>query len=537
MTEISFPPRLLAGLCLAFLAMLLISVSLAALLVKIRRKQKAGQAELPIDEEDPAALRERVARMQPIVLQIAMDGIDELRQELRESERVELRAGIEHLLEEWAATHQGMLAKLDDHRFFLIVHRPALQQMADAKFPILDLVRNYRYKDKRVEVTISIGVGQGNSFGECEHNSRQALDMALGRGGDQAAVKQLDQSYEFFGGVSKRVEKTEKVKIRIMAAAFAELMRGCEQVYVMGHRYSDFDSLGAAVGVCAMAQSQGKFARVILNADESMAKPMLERLRAEGMDGMIVTCRRALAEMSDKTLIVVVDAHVRQTLECPELLDGAKLLAVIDHHRQAVDYIQNAVVFYHDPGVSSACEMVTELLHYTMPRPKLSRVQAEAMLAGILLDTRGFLLRTGASTFEAAAFLRAKGADPVEVKRMFAGGQQDYIRRTEIVTNAKLFHRCAVSIVKAGCEDRLLCAQAADELLNLQDVDASFVLFQEDGRVCVSARSLGARNVQLIMERLGGGGHQTMAAAQLDASKHSMEDVVRLLLEAIENNA
>ena len=546
------PDWLINGLLFSAIALLAATVCLSAALWRARKRRRAEEAAaLSPDTDDPAALRKQLQRRRPGVLRIALDGVDDFRQELRESERVELRAGIEGLLEEWAIQCSGMLSKLADSRFLLVVNQPALDHMMEKKFPILDTVRAFAFKDKKMEVTLSIGVGQGESFAECERNSRQALDMALGRGGDQAAVKNPDLSYAFFGGVGKRVERTEKVKVRILATAFAELIKGSERVLVMGHRGGDFDCLGAAVGLCALAQALGKPAAVVMDLENSLAMPLAELLREAGAETPILHPNKALEELSAKTLVILADAHTALQAESAELCAQAKLLAVVDHHRQAVDFIQNAVIFHHDPGSSSASEMVTELLRYSSPAPRLGHAQAEALLAGIYLDTRGFLLRTGASTFEAAAWLRGRGADTVRVHKLFAGGQEEFRRRTEIVANAKVFDRCAVSVAMltdgdraAGSERvsgtgwRLLCAQAADELLNLEDVDAAFVLFLEGGQICISARSLGARNVQLIMEKLGGGGHQTMAAAQIPAGEATMEDVARRLIEAIrENNA
>ncbi|MDR1464002.1 MAG: DHH family phosphoesterase [Oscillospiraceae bacterium] len=516
---------------LSALAALLLAgvVVLALLLARTRRRgedavQPFGQESL---QESLAALRAELVGTRPCVLQIALDGADELRQTLRESARVELLAGVEGLLEEWAASLDGLLAKLDEDRFLLLAYTSALELMIAEKFPILDAVRGYRYRDRREVVTISVGVGQGGSFAEAEANSRQALDMALGRGGDQAAVKHPDLSYAFFGGVSQQVEKTGKVQVRTMAMAFAELMRGSDRVYVMGHRNSDLDCLGAAAGVCALARAQGKPAYIVLDPARTMAGRMMERLREE-QSARFLTPRQAQNDLSARTLLILVDTHIAERLESPALCEQARQLAIIDHHRRAVNYIQNAVVFYHDPGVSSASELVTELIQYTTPAPQLSPTEADALLAGIHLDTRGFVLHAGAAAFTAAAFLRGQGADTVRVRKLFAGGQEDYRRRMEIVSGAEIAGRCAVSAVRGeGAEDpnrlRLLCSQAADELLNLEGVDAAFVLFEDGGQIHVSARSLGAVNVQVLMERLGGGGHQTMAAAQLDGAQETLD--------------
>ncbi|MDR2686485.1 MAG: DHH family phosphoesterase [Oscillospiraceae bacterium] len=320
-------------------------------------------------------------------------------------------------------------------------------------------------------------------------------------------------------------------------------MRGCEQVYVVGHRRADFDALGAAAGVCAMARAQGKNAYVVLDEASCMAGPLLAAWK--GQEGAPETIHpdKALGGLNAKTLVILVDTHVARLAECPQLLEQAKLLAVIDHHRQAVDHIQGASIFHTDPGASSSSEMVAELLQYTEPAPRLPPSQADGLLAGIMLDTRGFVLRTGAATFEAAAWLRARGADPVRAKGLFAGGQDDLRRKMEIVLRAKVIGRCAVSVVppeRAGIAQgaqrlRRVCSQAADELLGVEGVDAAFILFAEEGQIQISARSMGLRNVQVIMEKLGGGGHQTMAAAQLPMEEYSMEDAVKALVQVLDD--
>ena len=532
-------PKHLAIVLGILLALALAVVLLAAALIRwVRRQRKKDARVYSAETDDPALLHAEIGRLQPCLLQIALDGVDELRRGWRESERAELRAGIEAILEEWAAAHEGLLARLGDNRYQLLVQQPMLRRMAQAKFAVLDEVREYQFRGKNVGVTVSIGVGQGSTFAQCGANSRQALDLALGRGGDQAAVKNPDLSYEFFGGVSRRVEKTEKVRVRLMATAFAELIRGCDQVYAMGHQRADFDALGAAAGVCAMARAQGKPAFIVLERESCMAQPLLTLWQGQEGAPEIIHPHKALSGLTAKTLVVLVDTHVSRLAESPQLLERARLTAVIDHHRQAVDHIQGATVFHTDPGASSSSEMVTELLQYTEPAPRLSGLQADGLLAGIMLDTRSFVLRTGAATFEAAAWLRARGADPVRVKNLFAGGQDDIRRKMELVLRAKLIGRCAVSIARPSEEglcQRMVCSQAADELLGVEGVDAAFILFAEEGKIHISARSMGARNVQVIMEKLGGGGHQTMAAAQLPMEQYTMEDAVKALMEVIDD--
>ena len=530
-------PKHLAIVLAILLALALAVVLLAAALIRWVKRQRARDARSYSPEtDDPALLHAEIGRLQPCLLQIALDGVDDRRHGRRESERAELRAGIEGILEEWAAAHEGLLAKLEEDRWQLLVQQPMLRRMAEAKFAVLDAVRDYQFRGKNAGVTISVGVGQGSTFAQCGLNSRQALDLALGRGGDQAAVKFPDLSYEFFGGVSSRVERTGKVRARQTAAAFAELMRGCEQVFVVGHQRADFDALGAAAGVCAMARAQGRGTYIVLDEANCMAEPLLALWRDAEEAPERIAPQKALAGLNAKTLVVLVDTHVARLAECPQLLESAKLIAVIDHHRQAVDHIRDALIFHTDPGASSSSEMVAELLQYTEPAPRLSQAQADALLAGIMLDTRGFVLRTGAATFEAAAWLRARGADPVRAKNLFAGGQDDVRRKMEIVLRAKMIGRCAVSIAPqaqgAQCLRRV-CSQAADELLGVEGVDAAFILFAEEGYIHISARSMGLRNVQVLMEKLGGGGHQTMAAAQLPMEAYTMEDAVKALIEIL----
>jgi len=508
-----------------------------ALLRQRRLRLARERREYSPETEDPVLLRAQIDKLQPCLLLMELDGVDELRG-LRESERAELRAGLEALLEEWAAAHEGLFSRLEDDRYQLLVQQPMLRRMIEAKFNVLDGVRGYQFRGRRMDVTISIGVGQGSTFAECGENSRHALDLALGRGGDQAVVKNPDLSCQFYGGVSKRVEKSGKVKARMMATAFAELVRESEQVYVMGHKRADFDALGAAAGVCALAKAQGKPVYIVIDCDSCMAQPMLDSWKEQERTLALLTPRKAMTELSVKTLVVLVDTHLTAQAESPQLVEQANMLAVIDHHRQAAEHIQSAQLFYIDPGASSACEMVTEMLQYTLPAPEITSLHADALLAGIQLDTRNFVLRTGASTFEAAAWLRSKGADPARVQRLFAGEHEAVKRRMEIISRAKIIKRCAVSIARfapdEALDQRLVCAQAADEMLNLEQVDAAFVLHENGGNIHISARSLGERNVQLVMESLGGGGHQTMAAAQLPRAQYRMEDAVRLLAKALD---
>ena len=453
----------------------------------------------------------------PTIVIMMIDNMDELSQDYRESDCAAIRNGIEKLIELWLADYPCFFGKVGDDKFFIVAARADADNMIERKFDILDKVRKYTYDNKYAGATLSIGVGNGYNYAECDKNARLSLDMALGRGGDQAVVRTKD-SYEFFGGVSKSIEKSNKVKSRIIASALAELINGSENVYVMGHRFPDFDAMGAAFGVALIAKSLGKNAFVVTDVERSMAKPLLERAQNEGFADMIIPVEKAVEAVSQgkKNLLIVVDTHIKNFVESPELLELSKLTVVIDHHRKAVNYIDNAVIFFHDPGASSASEMVTELIEYIPAVTRLGSFVADGLMAGIMLDTKNFILRSSSRTFEAAAFLKNSGADTVRTRKLFANDIESCHIRNRIVGNAQKYHNCAIAVADTQSEDiRMICAQAADELLNISGVDASFVIFETDGMVCVSARSMGAVNVQVVMEYMNGGGHQTMAAAQV----------------------
>ncbi|HBG54804.1 MAG TPA: DHH family phosphoesterase, partial [Ruminococcaceae bacterium] len=370
----------------------------------------------------------------------------------------------------------------------------------------------------RLTATVSLGVSRGaKSPQEAEAWARKALDMALGRGGDQVAVMQGEDTYEFFGGLSKGVEKRDKVRTRVFAATLSDDMKESDTVLVMGHRYSDLDCIGAAAGIWSVAcKSLGRPAYIVVDREHTLAGPLIDRLQKSCPDEQIfLSPSEALSLVTPKTMLVVVDTHSPDFVESTDLLSAVARVVVIDHHRMMVRHIENALVFYHEPFASSASEMVAELVQYLGDRAVTPAV-AEAMLAGVMLDTKYFVLKTGVRTFEAAAYLRRKGADTVTVKRMFSDSIDAYKAKYRIVSNARMYGRFAVASTDAELPDiRVSAAQAADELLSIQGVDASFVIYPAGGVVNVSARSLGEVNVQLIMEALGGGGHLTMAGAQL----------------------
>lgn len=474
------------------------------------------------------------AQAKPVVAMVATDSADEIYRSYKESEYAEIISDIGRIAENWFSEYNCVFRTLSSGRALAVMREAELQKMIAKKFNVMEQVRSYTYHGASVGITLSIGIGRGETLGEAESEARQALDMALGRGGDQTAMKNSDETYRFFGGVSKGVEKRTKVRTRVVASAIAELIRGCDNVLVMGHKFSDLDCIGAAVGVCAAAGAFGKSAKIVTYEKTSLATPLMEYMKAQSDGDLFIHPDIARHTVTEKTLLFVVDTHKADFTEEPEIYEKSPSVVVIDHHRKTVDYIQNAVIFYHEPHASSACEMVTELLQYMQRKPIIGAVQANALLAGIMLDTKEFALRTGVRTFEAAAYLRARGADTVTVKGFFNSSMENKKLRGQVVLNAQSYRNCAVSVADIKHKDiRIISAQAADELLTVSDVSASFVLFETGDTANISARSMGKVNVQLIMEALGGGGHQTMAAAQLPNT--DLSEARQMLKKAIDD--
>ncbi len=469
----------------------------------------------------------------PVVLITTVDSLDEIYHSYRETESAEIVANIELMTEGWFSGYQGIFRKLGNGRFISIVPERELERMLEDKFSVLEQIREFTYSDKTVGTTLSIGAGRGNNLNEAEAAATQALDMALGRGGDQLALKNPDETYTFIGGVSSGVERHTKVRSRVMASALAELITTADNVIIMGHKFSDLDCLGASMGILKICQDIGKQARIAISPKTSLALPLINYLKKNNLDGALVLPDYAEHMIDEKSLLIIVDTHRAEFLESKKLYEKAEKVVVIDHHRKTVDYIQNAVIFYHEPKASSASEMVAELVQY-IPAAKLDSTVANSLLAGIMLDTKNFVLRAGARTFEAAAYLRSVGADTVTVKQFFNDTLENRQLRGQVVLSAYQYKNCAISVADIKSKDiRLICAQAADELLTINDVQASFVIFKTGETVNISARSMGAVNVQVVMEVFNGGGHQTMAACQIENGE--VDSVRRELETAIDN--
>ncbi len=471
----------------------------------------------------------------PVVMLIMIDSFEELFNSSLESETAHVTVQIDRLLEDFIAETTGILRKSSRDRFWAVVEERHIAKLIEGKVKLLDKAREIQVND-RMNVTLSIGIGRtASTIAESESFAKQALEMAQGRGGDQAAIKTVT-GFEFYGGVSKGIERSTKVKARIIANQLIQLVESSDRVYIMGHKFSDLDSVGSSVGLACAIRNLGHKADVVVNSLASLSTQLISRLnQPDSPDSLFLSPDNAVESITDNSLLIIMDTHNSAMLESGELHSKAKQVVIIDHHRKTVNYIDNSLIFYHEPYASSASEMVTEILGYFGEAGKITALQAEALLAGIMLDTKNFTIKTGVRTFEAAAFLRKLGADTVNVKGLFANSIENYRQKVALVSNAEIYKRCAVATTTMFSPDmRLIAPQAADELLNIENVDASFVYYRNAGdEIYVSARSLGALNVQLVMEYLGGGGHQTMAAAQLKSI--SLEDAEKRVKEAIDN--
>ena len=463
----------------------------------------------------------------PGYLVFLVDGYDDVFSDMLDSERARLLEGINRVLEEMIGRGTGFLRRVASGRYIAVVEERQLEQFAKRGYDVLDKIRAL---DPSVNLSLSIGIGRGaKTLREAQDMAVQALDMAQGRGGDQAAEMTPD-GFTFYGGVSHGVEKRSKVRSRIVADQLVKLIKEADHVVIMGHRMSDLDAIGSAEGVLRICKICDVPAVIAVRRDATLASSLINALVAAGQEDDFIDPKGALPIISKRTLCIVVDTHQVNLVESKEILEKCGKVAVIDHHRKGVGFIENPALVCHEPYSSSASELVTELLQYVGERDdKPNRVEAEGLLAGIMLDTRDFTLHTGVRTFEAAAALRRYGAETERVRQLFDVTMVEYNAKADLVEAAQMYKNCAVSVSgEVPPEARVAIAQAANDLLTIQNVEASFVAVQVGTGVNISARSLGAVNVQVIMESLGGGGHQTMAAAQL---KHITPEAARARIQ------
>ena len=484
-----------------------------------------------LDETQNIELKAQKIRQQTLVSLIYIDNYEEVMQSLEEVRRPLLVALIDRKLNALAGEVEGIIKKFERDKYLLLFPYQHLKLLEERRFEILDIVREIHIGND-LPVTLSIGIGvKGKDLPQSMDYARAAIDLALGRGGDQAVIKNTDK-YSFYGGKTKEVEKSTRVKARIKAYALKELIEESERVLIMGHKGPDVDSLGAAMGVYRGATLLNKKAHIVLNETTTSIQALYDKLK-ESQDyeeDLFVSSVQAIGLSGEKTLLIIVDVNRPSYVECPELLELSKNIVVFDHHRTSVEFIQNAVLSYVEPYASSTCEMITEILQYMVDKVKLRPLEADALFAGITVDTKNFSIKTGVRTFEAAAFLRRHGADSTRVKMFFQNDMASYRARASAVKDAEIYRDdIAISLCPSDIPNpALTAAQAADELLNISGITASFVMSSMDHQVLMSARSLGDINVQLIMEKLGGGGHLTVAGAQF---KNTTVDEVRQQLK------
>ncbi|MBE5812697.1 MAG: phosphoesterase [Clostridiales bacterium] len=464
---------------------------------------------------------------------VIIDNYDELMQSIEDTKRPQLLAEIDQKLNEWYGFSEGILKKYERDKYIAFFKNKYLSEMEEDKFEVLDLVKNIDIGNK-LPVTVSIGISaQNETFSEGLKNALSAIEVALGRGGDQVVINNQNQ-YTFFGGNSKEVEKRTRVKARVMANALEKLIEQSENVIIMGHSNPDADAIGAAVGLYRVAQCMNREANIVVEDKDNISiREMMKHIDISGQyANVFVNHNEALNKMKNDTLLIVVDTHRSSFTELPELLKFTKKIVVIDHHRKVTDSIPDAILTYHEIYASSASELVTELLQYMDKKVVIRQIEAESLYAGIIVDTKNFTLKTGIRTFEAAAFLKKYGVDTMAVKQMFQNDIDIYVAKAEVIKNAEIIDdEIAISICDSEENGALIAAQSADELLNIVGIKASFVLSRQENQISISGRSLGEINVQLILEKLGGGGSMTIAGAQIIDSTE--EEVIEKLKQAI----
>ena len=491
-----------------------------------------------IDRTDYLKLQKDYDNEKNAIMLIQVDGYEEVLKSTSEEKRPLINVDIEKILSSVELNSKGALKRTSKDKFILIMNKKEFKALEAEKFSLLDKIRQIDHENT-LPVTVSIGIGiEGDSINENLKLAAGALDLALGRGGDQAIVKTKDK-FTFYGGKSKAIETTTKVKSRLIGHALREVIQQSDKIYIMGHKYPDMDAMGAAVGVYDICKSCGKNANIVLEqSNESIDEFIKKLLKSDYYNGIFIDKDEAIRECTKSTLVIVVDTHRPNYTECEELLSLSDKVVVIDHHRRGVEFINDTVLLFHETYVSSTCEMVTELVQYMEDNVKINKITAEGLLAGINLDTKNFAFKTGVRTFEAASYLKKSGADTIEVKKMFNSDINDFITKADIIQSTKIINDniCLAYTGKEADNINIVVAQAADELLNIKQVEASFVLGQKNGRVFVSARSLGNINVHVLMEKLGGGGHRDIAGAQfkditIEEAYNKVKDVIQSYLK------
>ena len=477
-------------------------------------------------------VRDEYIRSRPVVSIILVDNYEELTKNLSEGATSALNARINDCITQWCGGFHGLLRRLGSNRFLLIFEKRDLRIAKEGKFSILEDIHEIT-SPSGVQASISIGLGvEGETFEEAYDFAALAIEMALSRGGDQAVVKDR-RNFDFYGGRTKEAEHRSKVRSRVTAGSMLELIGQSSEVFIMGHRNADLDAVGAAMGIACLCRKKGKKPYIVLDLQNNMAGRLIEEIReVPGYSDVFVSGQEAMIQCDSHSSLIVVDTNRPDQVEYKPLLEAVSKICVVDHHRRAADYITPVVVNLHEPYASSASELVTELLQYAVEKKDVLPIEAKSLMAGIFLDTKSFNVRTGERTFEAAAFLRQLGADTVEVKKLLQNDFQDTMSKYQIIKAARLYRQELAIAALNTTTTRTLAAQAADELLNISGITASFVLYPDEDRVIISARSIGEANVQMILEPLGGGGNTATAGAQVSGS--DVKEVLDRLVESID---
>ncbi|MFB3226668.1 DHH family phosphoesterase [Exiguobacterium sp. PHA03] len=488
------------------------------------------------DMTEEAQVEQQLVDNQTVIGVIYLDNYDEMTQGIEDQLRSELNSRVTQLLNHWAAEHGTYIKRTASDRYFIVTTEENLRILERSKFTILDTVRE-ETSQRGVQLTLSIGIGCGSdpipALGQMAQSS---LDLALGRGGDQVVIKR-DGKVRFYGGKTNPTEKRTRVRARVIANSLRDLMQESSRVLIMGHKNPDMDALGSAIGILKLAEMNDKEAHIVLPPEEigrGIRRMMDEIAEVPQLETRFVNAFQADQLIDDQTLLVVVDTHKPSLVVVPALLDRFEHMVVIDHHRRGEDFIEDAVLVYLEPYASSTSELVTELIEYQPTNQKLAMLEATALLAGIIVDTKGFALRTGSRTFDAASYLRSQGADTVLVQEFLSQDLETYVEQSHILERSEVYTEgMAIATAEPGViHDQVLIAQAADQLLSLRGIRAAFVIAElQDGRTAISARSLGDVNVQLIMETLGGGGHLTNAATQMSESVVTVADELRKAID------
>jgi len=483
-----------------------------------------------IDVTDYDDIKQEYEATRPVVMLVLIDNYDELTKNMSDRDKAEIRNRVEDSLAQWTEGKRGLLRRFDRDRYLFVCERRYYDRLEEEKFKIIDDVHSI-VSSAGIHATVSIGAGyEGASYEDNFNYASMSLDMALSRGGDQA-VSRDRINFQFFGGRGAEVETRTKVRSRVVANALGAVIRDASTTYIMGHRFADMDSLGAAAGICCIARKYGRRARIVMDLKNNACGAMIRQLRRHReYQDVFITPKEAMVQANGRSVLVVVDTNRPDNVEDEALLQTINRVVVIDHHRRAASYIENAAVTFHEPYASSACELVAELLQELVEQQDLLRCEAEALMAGLAMDTKNFTIRTGERSFDAAAFLRRCGADTAEVKRLLQSDYESTIARYSILQRAFLYRSDICISVMEQPVGRVVAAQAADDMLNISGVEASVVLFPtEDGGVNLSARSIGSMNVQVLLEKLGGGGNKSAAGAQM---KHISVDEAREKLTA-----